>query len=127
MTVGILQGSSLVGFDSEHLVTHRVGLQIGAGVVGFDAGVTYHYRPGIRTRHVFLGFWSLGIPSDSYNVQAVGLTHVWRSKSRFTAQLGIGAIVAKGEEARDRLSDLPVMLLYSIGMCLTPDAARSGK
>ncbi len=123
-TVGILQGGSLIGFDSERLVIGRVGLQVGAGLVGFDAGVTYHYRPGIRSRHVFLGFWSLGVPDDPHNLQMVGLTHVWRSHSTFTTQLGIGAIVAKGEEVRGSVADLPVMLLYSIGVCPNPNAPK---
>jgi len=119
-TIGLLQGSSLIGADYERLVADRIGIQIGAGIVGFDAGVTYHYRPGIRSRHFYLGFWNVGVPGDQWNLQVLGLTHVWRSRRAFTAQLGIGARLSIGDEGRDRFGDSPVVLLYSIGLCGTP-------
>ena len=105
------------GFDEEHLVTERFGLQFGAGIIGFDAGVTYHYRPGIRSRHFFLGYWHLGEPGNPLSTQVLGLTHVWRSRRAFAAQLGIGARLRSGDEWTDRFGDAPVLLLYSIGLC----------
>jgi hypothetical protein len=125
VTIGILQGGSLLGFDYDRLVADRVGLQFGAGLIGFDAGVTYHHRPGIRSRNLFLGFWNLGPPGGQANLRIVGLTHAWRSRQLFTTQLGIGATIRQSEESRDRFGEAPVLLIYSIGLCLKPRSAQS--
>ena len=39
ITLGLLQGASLIGFDHERLLTDRVGFQFGAGLLGFDCGL----------------------------------------------------------------------------------------
>lgn len=120
VTVGLLQGGgSLVGADLEVMATQRIGLQIGAGFRGYGAALHYHLKPGPRSSALSLAYWHQGT-GDYFTQSLVGGTFVFRAKKLFTAQLGIGARLVEGPALPENLAEVPVILMYSIGIYLCP-------
>lgn len=120
LTIGILQGGGgLVGFDFEQLITDRIGLSFGVGVISYGVSAHYHIKPGIESSSVALNYWHQGI-SDSHVQSIIGPSYVFKFGKLFSAQIGFGAIVEKGqlfEEAyRDFESEPNTVLLYSFGV-----------
>jgi hypothetical protein len=116
VTFGIFQGGgALIGIDLEQMVSKRIGLQIGAGILAFGAGINYHLKPTIRSPFLGLAYWHQGLQS-TYTQSLLGPTFVWRSKKLFTAQLGIGFKIQNGPAILPQYENIPVMLIYSIGI-----------
>lgn len=118
ITLGILQGGgSLLGADFEVMLSNRVSVQAGAGLIGFGGGVNYHLKPTISSSMISLAYWHQGI-GTSYTQSMLGPTYVFRARKIFTAQLGLGALLEEGPARPSKLSNTPVMILYSIGIYL---------
>jgi hypothetical protein len=120
-TVGILQGGGgIVGVDYESMINNKWGVSVGLGVPSFGASVHYHFEPSITSNSIALNYWKQGFESSN-SVTYLGITHVWRMTSGWSAQLGISSIVHEGEEFKrtaKRLGhnvDVNYALLYSIG------------
>lgn len=123
VTIGFLQGGgSFVGVDYESLLFGRFGIQVGVGYLGFGAGMNIHFRPTVRSSFISFVFWNQGLLNDLLSQRIVGATYVYRGKRGFTAQIGAGYVVKRGDEAEEYMKDffntdtLPsIILLYSIG------------
>jgi len=115
ITIGILQGGgSLVGADFETLLEKNVGVQFGAGFVGYGGGIDFHLKPTIRSSFFSLQYWHQGF-GNSYTQSLIGPTFVYRSRSWFTAQIGLGYVLGYGSAYPSSATKVPFILMYSIG------------
>lgn len=121
ITLGFLQGGgALIGGDLEVLATDRIGLQLGGGFVGYGLALNYHFKPQIRSSALSLVYWHQGFGGDTFAQSAIGGTFLFRAKKLFTAQLGLGYRLDSGPALPEGIDDVPVMLLYSIGLYICP-------
>ena len=121
-TVGILQGGGgIIGVDYESMINNKWGVSVGLGAPSFGASVHYHFEPSIASNSIALTYWNQGFESSN-SVTYLGITHVWRMKSGWSAQLGISTILHMGEESKLKKmgldQDVDYALLYSIGYML---------
>ncbi|MFK7922425.1 MAG: hypothetical protein AB8H47_10740 [Bacteroidia bacterium] len=121
LSIGLFHGGgSLAGVDLEFMATDRIGLQMGVGYVGFGAGLNYHLKPTPRSSAIALVYWHQGF-DDGFAQSALGTTFLFRGKKILTAQLGVGYRLRAGN-IPERFQEVPVLLLYSLGIYL----CRSG-
>lgn len=122
LSIGLFQGGgSLAGVDLEFMATERIGLQMGAGYLAFGAGLNYHLKPGPRSSAIALVYWHQGF-DDGFAQSALGTTFLFRGKKILTAQLGVGYRLRAGYTLPETFTEVPVLLLYSLGIYLS----RSG-
>ncbi|MFA5859123.1 MAG: hypothetical protein WC955_08650 [Elusimicrobiota bacterium] len=125
LTIGILQGASLIGADYERMINDRIGIQAGVGIGGFDVGVNYHLKGQIDSSFVSVTYWNQGGTTyDTLGERVLGLTYVYRrARGGLTAQIGFGGVLeygAIGKKAAEMLGGTgttppTVIMLYSIG------------
>jgi hypothetical protein len=116
LSFGVLQGGgSLIGADFEYLLNEKTGLQAGMGITSFGLGVNIHFKPGIRSSYLNLGYWHQGLGPNYYQ-SIIGPTYVYRAKKIFTCQIGYGFIIEKGPACPEEFQDLTSTLLFSIGL-----------
>ena len=119
INLGVLMGGGgLIGTDLELLVTKQFGLQIGAGLGSVGGGINYHFKPYINSSFVSVQYWHQGFAENHY-ASYLGPMYVFRSKKIFQAGIGFGSVLSKGEkwyEVNTKNSDVPVILLYNIGL-----------
>jgi hypothetical protein len=113
VTVGVLYGGSLLGFDREFtLGGSREAIQVGLGVLGADIGLNHHFGPTPRSPYVSVGLWNVGFGSASIGL--VSAMYGVRGR-RIAVQLGVGV---RAYEGLDSTWDLPpVVGLTSLGLC----------
>jgi hypothetical protein len=104
----------LVGVDIEVMLDRRFGIQVGGGFVGFGGGLNYHLKPGGRSSFISMQYWHQGI-GDSFAQSVAGPNYVYRARSWFTAQVGIGAALDQGPAWPEDVEQPGVMLMYAIG------------
>lgn len=116
ITVGFLNGASLLGVDLEFLLTDRVGFQIGGGLIGYSAGLNYHLKPGIRSSFMSMQYWHQGGSGSTHTQSLVSGNFVYRYRKLLQAQIGIGFPTAKGDAWPTNTEQPHVMLTYAIGL-----------
>lgn len=115
VTVGILQGGgSLLGADFETLINNKLGVQLGAGIIGYGAGINYHLSNSIQSSFISLQYWNQGV-GNTHTQSLLGPNFVYRGKSWFTAQIGLGFALDKGPGYPANRVQPPAMLMYAIG------------
>lgn len=110
LTVGLLQGSSLIGGDFEFALSDNIGGQIGAGFIGFDVALNIHFRPTIKSPCISIQYWNIGI-GDMFQLGALSVGYVYRADELFTCQFGLGTTVVEGEA-----DAAPLLLTFSVGV-----------
>lgn len=116
ISAGFLQGGGgIVGADFEYMFSKHFSAQVGGGYISFGAGINYHFKPYINSSMVSLLYWHQGIGS-SFSQAIVGPVYTFRARKVFQFQIGVGARVGKGPALNSNTANVPVMLLYSIGV-----------
>ncbi len=116
ISAGVLQGGGgIVGADFEYMFGNHFSAQAGIGLVSFGASINYHFKPFINSSMISLVYWNQGI-GDSFTQGVVGPVYTYRAPKVFQFQIGMGARVAKGPALNPDYANVPVMLLYSIGV-----------
>lgn len=116
ISAGFLQGGGgLIGVDFEYLFSNHFSAQAGIGFTSFGAGINYHFKPYINSSMISLMYWHQGI-GDTFTQSVVGPVYTFRAPKVFQFQIGIGGRVGKGPNLNPDTANVPVMLLYSIGV-----------
>lgn len=116
ISAGFLQGGGgLVGADFEFMFSNHFSAQAGVGLTSFGAGVNYHFKPFINSSMISLLYWHQGI-GDNYAQSLIGSVYTFRAPKVFQFQIGLGAKVGEGPAIPEANKNLPVMLVYSIGV-----------
>ena len=116
ISAGFLQGGGgLLGADFEYMFSKHFSAQAGVGYVSFGAGINYHFKPYINSSMISLLYWHQGI-GNSFSQAVVGPVYTFRAPKVFQFQIGAGARVGKGPTLNESTANVPVMLLYSIGV-----------
>jgi hypothetical protein len=120
IAVGFLHGGgALVGVDYERLIVGPLGIQVGGGFRGFGAGINFHFEPTVKSSGISLAFWNQGW-GEYFTQRIIGVCYVYRGKRWFTAQIGVGYVLARGAAFSSIFDELgippvPVLLMYSAG------------
>ena len=113
-TFGFLQGGgSLLGFDYEHLLSKRVGIQVGAGILAFGGSLNFHIKPKINSSSINLIYWHQGIGKHHYTQGIMGLAYSFKAWGWFSSQVGLGHAAQYGP-VRPKVKT-EVIPLYSVG------------
>lgn len=116
ISAGVLQGGGgLVGADFEVMISDRFSAQAGAGLLSFGAGINYHFKPFINSSMISLVYWHQGI-GNSHTIGWAGPVYTFRAPKVFQFQIGMGYKTDYGPAATSEMQELPVGLLYSIGV-----------
>ena len=116
ISTGFLHGGGgLVGVDFEYLFSNHFSAQVGVGFTSFGAGINYHFKPFINSSMISLIYWHQGI-GNAYTQSVIGPVYTFRAPKVFQFQIGIGGRVGKGPAINPDYANVPVMLLYSIGV-----------
>lgn len=118
-TVGVAQGSALIGADWEYRVSDKLGVQVGAGLVGFALAAVRHPNSGTRGRLI-----SVVYKNSGGRMSTIGPEFIFRfgeKKLGLSAQLGLGLVLSVSDEVLDFLGVTreeypPVILTYAIGV-----------
>ena len=116
IAAGVLQGGGgIVGADFEFMIGNHFSAQAGMGVVSFGAGINYHFKPFINSSMISLMYWHQGL-GDTYTQAVLGPVYTFRAPKVFQFQIGLGARVGEGPALPESSKNVPMMLLYSIGV-----------
>lgn len=116
ISAGVLQGGGgLVGADFEFMFSNHFSAQAGIGFRSFGAGINYHFKPFINSSMISLLYWHQGI-GDTYTQALLGPVYTFRAPKVFQFQIGLGAKVGEGPNIPEANKNVPVMLMYSIGV-----------
>lgn len=116
ISAGFLQGGGgLVGADFEFMMGNHFSVQAGMGLVSFGGGINYHFKPYINSSMISLMYWHQGIGA-SYTQSVLGPVFTYRAPKIFQCQLGLGAKVGEGPAIPENNMNVPVILVYSIGV-----------
>ena len=116
ISVGLLQGGGgIVGADLEYLFSNHFSVQAGAGLFSCGAAVNYHFKPFINSSMLSLGYWHQGF-GEAYTQSVVGPIYTFRAPKVFQFQIGMGYRVKEGPNLPEANKNVPLMLLYSIGV-----------
>ena len=116
ISAGVLQGGGgLVGVDFEYMFSNHFSAQAGFGLLSFGAGINYHFKPFINSSMISMVYWHQGL-GDSHTVGWVGPVYTYRAPKVFQFQIGMGYKANYGPAATSEMRNLPVGLLYSIGV-----------
>lgn len=116
ISAGVLHGGGgLVGAEFEYMFSNHFSAQAGVGLLSFGASVNYHFKPFINSSMVSLVYWHQGL-GDSHTVGWVGPVYTFRAPKVFQFQIGMGYKANYGPAATSEMRNLPVGLLYSIGV-----------
>ena len=116
IAAGLLQGGGgIVGADFEYMFSNHFSAQAGIGWTSFGAGINYHFKPFINSSMISLMYWHQGI-GDRYTQSLIGPVYTFRAPKVFQFQIGLGAKVDEGPNIPEGNKDVPVMLIYSIGV-----------
>jgi predicted Kef-type K+ transport protein len=116
ISAGVLQGGGgLVGVDFEAMIGSHFSAQAGVGLLSFGVGVNYHFKPFINSSMISLLYWHQGI-GNTYTQALLGPVYTFRAPKVFQFQIGLGAKVGEGPNIPEANKNVPVMLLYSIGI-----------
>lgn len=114
INLGVLMGGGgLIGADLELLVTKQLGLQLGAGLGSVGGGINYHLKPYINSSFVSVQYFHQGFGENHFG-SYIGPMYVFRAKKMFQAGIGFGSVLSKGP--RWELEDIPIILLYNVGL-----------
>lgn len=111
-------GSTYAGIEFEYMLSDRFGIQVGGGGLGAGAGINYHFAPTIRSSYLTLQYLIQGIGGDSdwgYRNTLIGPAIVFRGRSWFAAQIGVGYVLDKGPAFDPNYPNIPVILTVGIG------------
>lgn len=116
IAAGLLQGGGgIVGADFEFMFSNHFSAQAGMGLTSFGAGINYHFKPFINSSMISLMYWHQGI-GNTYTQAVLGPVYTFRAPKVFQFQIGLGARVGEGPNLPAENKDVPMMLLYSIGV-----------
>ena len=116
ISAGVLQGGGgIVGADFEVMISDHFSAQAGAGLLSFGAGINYHFKPFINSSMISLVYWHQGI-GNSHTIGWAGPVYTFRAPKVFQFQIGMGYKTDYGPAATSEMQELPVGLLYSIGV-----------
>lgn len=85
------------------------------GLTSFGGGINYHFKPYINSSMISLMYWHQGL-GNTYTQAVVGPVYTFRAPKVFQFQIGLGARVGEGPALPEANKDVPMMLLYSIGV-----------
>ena len=88
-TVGILQGGSAVGVDTELRLFDGVGFQLGTGLLGMSTGINFHFDTDIKSPYVTLMYVHQGF-GNWFLQSMIGPAYVHRWENGFSGQFGVG-------------------------------------
>ena len=100
ITVGLLQGGSILGADVEFRLIDGIGLQVGAGLIGFGGGLNFHFNPDIKSSCISMMFMHQGF-GNLYFETLFGPAYIQRWQNGWSAQLGVGFLSEFGPLAAD--------------------------
>ena len=116
INVGVMMGGGgLIGADLEFLVGKRVGLQLGGGLGSMGFGLNYHFKPYINSQFVSVVYWHQGF-GDNHYASYLGPMYVFRAKKILQLGIGFGTVLSKGPQMPEKFQDVPVAMLYNIGL-----------
>ena len=116
IAAGVLQGGGgLVGVDWELLLADHLSAQVGAGLFSFGGGNSYHFKPYINSSMISVLFWHQGF-GEKYMQTVVGPVFTYRAPKVFQCQIGVGYRLFGGVNLPQEYWNVPVMLMYSIGV-----------
>jgi hypothetical protein len=119
VTIGLLQGGSLIGFDYEFRVNDRFGVQVGTGIFGFAAGVNYHFTKATNGPFLSISYKNPGFGYMSTIGPEYGRRWFFNDNWGISLQVGYGHIVSKSDEFKKEFEKDKTMnglLTYSLGI-----------
>ncbi len=121
ITVGLLQGGSIIGADVERRLFDGIGIQLGTGVFGFNTGLNFHFDPDINSSYVTLMYVNQGF-GDLFVQSMFGPAYVHRWENGLSSQIGIGFLSGYGRKWGNRFDDNTppgILPMIAIGYCFT--------
>ncbi|MBQ8958607.1 MAG: hypothetical protein IJ057_08950 [Bacteroidales bacterium] len=97
------------------MFSNHFSAQAGMGLTSFGGGINYHFKPYINSSMISLMYWHQGL-GNTYTQAVVGPVYTFRAPKVFQFQIGLGARVGEGPALPEANKDVPMMLLYSIGV-----------
>lgn len=114
LSFGFLHGGgALFGADLEFMLGKYIGIQAGAGLSAVGAGFNFHFKDNIRSSFVSMQYWRQGF-GFNFQQSLIGPIMVIRAKKLFTASIGLGFVLDKGNQTITKPGS--TILTYAVGI-----------
>lgn len=123
VSLGLLNGGSLVGIEYERLLFNRFGIIAGGGLLGFNGGFNIHLKKDIHSHYLHFGAVNMG--TLSYYFRYAELSTNFRIFQLVELSIGLAYTLGYSDDYEEYYKDnfdmdIPdYMLTYSIGLYTT--------
>jgi hypothetical protein len=116
ITIGLLQGGSLIGADLEMRLNKVIGLQIGGGLLGVAGAINFHLNPSVEGGYLSANIKGIGITALIVGGLEYGHRFAFNPGLGLGIQIGIGSVISRDSNFDSALGSGSIVLTYGIGL-----------
>ena len=123
ISLGLMNGGSLIGIEYERLLFNRFGVTAGCGLLGFNGGINFHLKEDINSHYIHLGTVNMG--TLDYYFRYAELSANFRVFKLVELSIGFGYTLGLSDSYSENYNDNfdtdppDYFLTYSIGLYTT--------